>query len=298
VPPLPAAPSAATLPGSTAGAAQPASAAAVDAQAAPRRHVSVTLVAGEPLAVLRAVEGEASVAAALLIAGQPLQTLALPPAAGSGGWVTACAAGAVRWLGYGSASELRIARAQAGTAAPLTAASAELGEPIDASDVARDRVILLCTEQLARVLYVDQAKALRQITCSASECSAPLTLAAVVQQLSAVQRQDVTLVSFYEGPLAPTIKLLRLDAAGKPLGPAVVAGSCWEPLGGLCGASTLVGDAQRVALLTRDGPDLLALESVNTGRSWGVLSGFQQRAPTSSGSDPMQQHRLRKGLEE
>lgn len=268
------------------------------APSSPVRHTTATLLAGEPLGVLRAVDGAEHVEAALVLAGASVQTLALPPAAGSGGWVTACGAGAARWLAYGSSEELHVARVEGSALTPLTAAAVELEQPIDPSDGARDRLLLLCTEQLARVLFVDRGRVLREVTCTPALCGAPQELAPQVQQLSAVQRDDVSVLSYYEGPLAPTIKLLRLDAVGKPLGPAVVAGSCWEPLGGLCGSSKLIGDAQRLALLTRDGPDLLVLESTNTGRSWGALSGFQQRSPLGSGSDPMQQHRLKKGLSE
>ena len=263
------------------------------------RRASAMLFAGEPLVVLRAIDSGAAVEAALVVAGQSVQTLPLAPAAGSGAWVAGCSAGAARWLAYGSSSELRLARWQGAAAQPLTAASAELGAPIDPNAAARDKLLVLCTEGLARVLYVDAKQVLRQITCAPERCGAPSELAPAVAQVSAVQRQDVTVLAYYESALSPTIKLLRLDELGRPFAPASVAGSCWEPLGGLCGASTLIADAQRVALLTRDGPDLLALESANTGRTWGTLSGFQQRAAPDSGSaSPMQQHRLRKGLNE
>jgi hypothetical protein len=309
VPPLPAAGGAKATDSSTRGtdaaaaaklgaAAPAADGGTVSPPAGPVRHSTATLLAGEPLAVLRAVDGDAGVEAALVLAGASVQTLPLPPAAGSSGWVTGCSAGAARWLAYGSRDELHVARAQDSAVTPLTAAAVELEQPIDPSDGARDQLLLLCTDQLARVLFVDRSKVLRQVTCTPALCGEPRELAPQVQQLSAVQRDDVTVLSYYEGPLSPTIKLLRLDGMGKPLAPAVVVGSCWEPLGGLCGTSKLIGDAQRLALMTRDGPDLLVLESTNTGRSWGVLSGFQQRTAIGSGSDPMQQHRLKKGLSE
>lgn len=263
------------------------------------RHTSATLVSGEPLGVLRVVDAGEHVDAAFVLAGETQQSLPLPPAAGSGGWVSACSAGGVRWLAYGSTSELRVARVEGSSVQPLTAATVALEQVLDATDSARDRLRVLCTEKLVRVLIVDAGRALRQLTCAADSCGALTQLAPKVQQFSAVQRDDVSVISYNEGPLAPTIKLLRLDADGRPLGPAAVAGACWEPLGGLCGTSYLAADAQRIALITRDGPDLLVLESANTGRSWGTLSGFQQRPALDTGSaSPMQQHRRRKGLEE
>ena len=265
----------------------------------PTRHSSATLVLGEPLGVLRVLDNLERVDAALMLAGESVQTLPLAPAAGSGGWVSACSTGGVRWLAYGSSSELRVARADGPKVQQLTEAKVELSDPIDATDAARDKLRVLCTEQLARVLFVDRAEALHQVTCSASTCGAPSQLAPKVRQFSAVQRDDVSVIAFYESPLAPTIKLLRLEAQGRAFAPAMVVGACWEPLGGLCGTSYLTADAQRIALLTRDGPDLLVLESANTGRTWSTLSGFQQRPGLGAGSsDPMQQHRRRKGLQE
>ena len=268
-------------------------------ETSPPRHSSAILLEGEPLAVLRAVDTAGKVDAALVLAGQTVQTRPLPSAAGSGGWVSACSSGEARWLAYGSSSELHLARVEAADVQPLMAASLELGQPLDAADASRDRLRLVCTDQLLRVLFVDRKEALNQITCSRTDCGQPSQLAPVVRQFSALQRQDVSVISFNEGPLAPTIKLLRLDAQGRAFGPPSVAGACWEPLGGLCGTSYLTGDAQRIALMTRDGPDLLVLESTNTGRSWSTLSGFAQRpALGRSSASPMQQHRIRKGLDE
>ena len=51
-------------------------------------------------------------------------------------------------------------------------------------------------------------------------------------------------------------------------------------------------------LLARDGPDLLALETTDEGRSFGQLSGFRRQAAfETSTTAPLQQHRRKKGLE-
>lgn len=106
------------------------------------------------------------------------------------------------------------------------------------------------------------------------------------------------MVAFHSGASAPVIRVLRLDEHGAPLAAPSVVASCWDPLGGMCGVPSLIGDKERVVLLARDGPDLLALETGNEGYSFSSLSGFgASRANARDAIAPLQQHRQRKGID-
>jgi hypothetical protein len=260
---------------------------------------SATLVAGEPVAVLRASDTPEGVTAAVSVIGDSAQTWPLEPAAGSGAWALGCTANTARYLVYGSSSELRIAALTAATGVvPQHTQSIQLEHPLDAEDSARDRVRLECAGELARLFYIDQAHVLWAIDCAADSCQPARELAREVAQFSVAQRGPRSVVAFHSGPTAPVIRVLRLDEHGAPLAAPSVVASCWEPLGGMCGVSNLVADRERVVLLARDGPDLLALETGNEGYSFSSLSGFgADRAHARDVVAPLQQHRQRKGID-
>jgi hypothetical protein len=66
----------------------------------------------------------------------------------------------------------------------------------------------------------------------------------------------------------------------------------------MCGKPTLVNDSGRLLLCGRDGADLLAIESNDGGEHWLPMSGLKVDSAISTDvSAPMNQHRLRKGLE-
>jgi hypothetical protein len=260
---------------------------------------SATLVRGEPVAVLRATETQAGTEASFTLT-QPSRTLALESVAGDKPWTAACTAGSDRFLAYGSSKELRLQRFSDGESPhALATLHIELGEPLDPDDSGADRLRLLCEDGHAELMYIAKDLSLQSLHCDRSSCKEPQTLTKNVAEFDAVLRRGLTLIAYQQGPLAPTIKLLRLDDQGALAGQPTIVATCWEPLGGMCGRPTLIADAQRTALLTRDGPDLLALESVNDGRTFSTLSGLAvSRAIDPSALTPMQQHRKRKGIED
>jgi hypothetical protein len=271
-----------------------------DAVASIHSESSATLVAGEPLAVLRASDAADGVAASLTWLINPVQSTTLAPAAGSGAWALACSARETRWLAYGSSRELRISAARlASGAQALTAQPVDLAAVLDENDGSRDRVRLACSEQGARLFYIDRAQVLSQITCAADSCEPAREVARDIAQFSVAQRGASSLLAYQAGPSAPTIKLLRLDEHGAALAPPAIVASCWEPLGGMCGIPTLVSANERIVLLARDGPDLLALETGNEGHSFTSLSGFSatNRSFDPGTTSPLEQHRKRKGIE-
>jgi hypothetical protein len=261
---------------------------------------SATLVHGEPVSVLRATQTAAGVEASLTLTGPSARSLSFETVPGDKPWTAACAAGADRFIAYGSSSELRMQRyAEGPNAQPLTAQHIELGAPLDPDDSAGDRLRLLCEEGHAQLLFIAKDLSLQELACDKSTCTQARVLTKNVAEFDAVRRRGLTLIAFQQGPVAPTIKLLRLDEQGKLAGNPSIVGTCWEPLGGMCGRPILVSDAQRTALLTRDGPDLLALETTNDGRTFSTLSGVAgNRALDTSTLTPLQQHRKRKGMED
>jgi hypothetical protein len=276
--------------------------------------ISATLVAGEPLAVLYASDGATvgdGVQASVRWTGEPTRNLPLETAAGSGAWAVACTAQSARFLAYGSSSEVRVASlkhaANAADAVSVrtlttqTLPSARIEAPIDATTTGKDHVRLVCTEQQARLLYVDDAQVLWQVQCSAAanSCEAAREVARDVLEFSALQRGELTILAFHGGPRSPTVRVLRLDEHALPMGQPSVVASCWEPSGGMCGRTTLVGDNERVLLLTRDGADVLALETGNNAYSFTTLSGFAvEHGAERDTVAPLQQYRKRKGMTE
>jgi|GEM_PF-3927154 len=261
---------------------------------------SATLVHGEPVSVLRATQTAAGIEASLTLMSQPARTLSFETVPGEKPWTAACSAGADRFVAYGSSSELRLQHYAEGTnAQPLTSQHIELGTPLDPEDSGGDRLRMLCEEGRAQLLFVSKDLSLQELSCDSKRCNEARVLTKNVAEFDAMRRRGLTMIAYQQGPVAPTIKLLRLDEKGNLAGAPTVVGTCWEPLGGLCGRPILISDAQRTTLLTRDGPDLLALETTNDGRTFATLSGIPvSRAPDSGTLTPMQQHRKRKGIED
>jgi hypothetical protein len=263
---------------------------------------SVTLVPGEPRAVARASDdADTQHVAASVIWAAPAEDatpLTLEPAAGSGGWIVSCGGDQARWLAYGSTTELRVATIDPHAVKPLAEHALKLTAALDEVDAGRDRVRLLCDGTRAQLLWIDADHALTQLTCAADGCGAPSTVAARAAQFTGIFTADGSVIAYHVSMIEPAVRVIHLDARGASAGPALIPAACWEPLGGMCGPAVLASDAQRVLLLARDGPNLLALETVDQGRTFATLSGFQRGSSfEDDGASPMQQHRRRKGLE-
>ena len=151
-------------------------------------------------------------------------------------WTAACAAGADRFVAYGSSSELRVQHyADGPNAQQLTAQHIELGAPLDPDDSGGDRLRFLCEDGHAQLLFIAKDLSLQELACDKSTCTPARALTKNVAEFDAVRRRGLTLIAYQQGPVAPTIKLLRLDEQGKLAGNPSIVGTCWEPLGGMCG---------------------------------------------------------------
>ena len=291
-------------------AANPASASAADAPKlgsgnawapAPARPLSGNAAAPGPQGAGVAAQANASspsVAASLVFPGSaaPLQ---LPAASGSGPWAIGCTLGSARFLAYGSTSQLRIARVDGAHAVKeLSTVDRALRPPLDLDDPARDQLRLVCEGERAQLLFNTQSGVLEQLSCDAESCGAPVELARDVSSYAALANGDDLIVAFAGFQQAAVVRVLRADRSGTPRGQPITPSACWEPLGGMCGIPTLTRDTQRIVLTARDGADLLALESTDRAQTFTTLSGLVVGGSFEpSTTSPLQQHRIRKGLD-
>jgi hypothetical protein len=235
-------------------------------------------------------------------------------------WITACRAPVTHWVAFGTEHAVRVARVAIGAAVqpsqPASPADAErptlivapssaqldvsLRTPIDDENPARDRVQLTCDDAHAWLSFVDTSGALAVAACDASACAAPRRVADSVTSFSMqpiAERGAALLLAFSRLPPNRELRVLRLSSQAAPLAAPMTPAACWEPFGGMCGVPTLLRDGQRVILAARDSADLLAIESSDGGAHFVPLSGLKVgNALDQSNHDPMQQHRLRKGL--
>jgi hypothetical protein len=169
--------------------------------------------------------------------------------------------------------------------------------PLAADDPAHDRVRITCSTEQARLFIATANGRLLAFGCQRERCAEPNELVRDVHGFDVVPRGDGSLIA-YSRATHPEIAVLRLDADGRPLSRPIVPAACWDPTSGMCGQPTLVADSKRLLLVARDAADLLAIESNDGGASWLSMSGLKvDSAISTDPSAPMNQHRLRKGLE-
>jgi hypothetical protein len=203
-------------------------------------------------------------------------------------------------MAFGSERELALARlpAQGEATTPLPVIAIDLGPLLPRDEARLDRVRVLCTAEHATVIALDRESGLHAVRCEPGTCTRSPLLARAVSGFDAALPGDGTAVVAYARRDQPQVTVVRLDARAAPLGPAQVPAPCWDPQGGMCGQPTLVAAPSGLMLCARDGSDLVALESPDGGKHWRALGGLQVRTAISNdASAPMQQHRIRKGLD-
>jgi hypothetical protein len=182
------------------------------------------------------------------------------------------------------------------TTAPL---ALQLGSPITPDDPGSDRVRVLCGDGGTQLVLVTGNGELLALRCDDARCApgSSTPIATHVVGFDAVRTATGTVVAYSQAE-EPQLRVVRLDAAGKPQAAAHTPAACWDPAGGMCGKPTLAADSGRLLLCARDGSDLLVLESDDGGGRWKPMSGLKIGSATSTdASSPMDQHRLRKGIE-
>jgi hypothetical protein len=217
-------------------------------------------------------------------------------AAGDGPWLAACRTDATTWLVLGAERGLQVLPITGGGRGEPVEVELALDAPLHADDPARDGLRLLCDDAQLTMIGIARDRALAQVRCDGAACARGPDVAKNVTRFDGVRHGEHTLVAYTTGT-APEIHVAQLGAdgaAGDERSPA----ACWDPMRGMCGQPTLVSDGKRLLLAARDGSDLLALESEDGGASWTTMSGLQvSTAISTDASTPMDQHRIRKGLE-
>jgi len=216
---------------------------------------------------------------------------------GTAGWITACSAEGVHWIVLGGDTELRVSRADASSLVNGEPIAVKLHAPLHATRPAQDRVKLRCDAATLQLVWLDDAGRLSLTRCAGpASCEAPLALAQDVRRFDAVALPDALLIARSRGGSDADVRTQRVTAGG--VEPELRTAPCWDPTGGFCDLPVLVADGPRVLLVAREGTDLLVVESRDAGRSWQGAAGLQVYDAADTGnSAPMDQHRLRKGLD-
>jgi len=220
--------------------------------------------------------------------------------AGAGGWVEACTAEGARWVAFGSESELALARvsAQGEPTTPWPTSTFAIGPLIPRDESGRSRVRVLCDAERATLVVLGSDQTLHVLRCGPDSCVRTPVLARGVNGFDAAVTADNVAVLAYARSDQPQVTVVRVDSGGAALGDAQTPAPCWDPTGGMCGQPTLVAAPSRLLLCARDGSDLVALESQDGGQRWRPLSGLKVDSAISTDVHaPMQQHRIRKGLD-
>jgi hypothetical protein len=255
-------------------------------------------------------------------AAQPATSppIALGHARGAGAWIATCEHDQGTVVAFGTDSELVVAQLAKGArpatdaengspappappAAPSVLATAplalELGAPLTDDDPGNDRVRVLCGDGGTQLVLATANGELLALRCDGGRCvpGSSTPIATHVVGFDAARTANGTVLAYSQAE-EPQLRVARLDAAGKLLAPAHTPAACWDPAGGMCGKPTLAADSGRLLLCARDGSDLLVLESDDGGARWKPMSGLKVGSATSTdASSPMDQHRLRKGIE-
>lgn len=222
---------------------------------------------------------------------------ALGVLAAQSGWITACGSPSGYWVVFGSDRELWVSRALPAGATPSGPFALQLHNALHPTRPAQDRVKLRCDASTLHALLLDDSGRLHQLRCSDAEgCTAPRELAKAVQHFDAAILPDALVLAYAGTGASSDIRSRRVHRGGPE--PETRTAPCWDPHGGFCGQPTLVADTERILLIAREGIDLLAIESPDAGKSWQTATGLRVYDAIETGnSAPMDQHRLRKGLE-
>ena len=214
------------------------------------------------------------------------------------GWLASCPAQDRTWLLLGTEKALQImAIGPDATRTEPQRVELALDNPLHVSDPAGDRLRLLCSDEQIDLLGIARDRSLAHLRCGPEACETLPPIARNVGHFDAAPRKGGLLVAYTRGT-EPLILVARVNTAGAVEGEPASPAACWDPTRGMCGAPTLVSDGTRILLGARDGSDLLAIESEDGGKQWKTMSGLKVSTAISTDvSAPMDQHRIRKGLE-
>jgi hypothetical protein len=263
-------------------------------------HVSDShLVPNELNVVAYAEANGGTVNAALVWADHARAPVVLDPVPGDDPFISACGSADTHYVVYGSLTAHRIARIDAtGVGYTTEVLVRRMSRAFSEDNPALDQLRLLCAAAAAQLLVLDVNATLWLTTCSRDAACAPaIRIAEQVSTFDAIGLEKHTVIAFSGAGSASAIRILRVSSDGKASGPAVVPAACWNPSEGMCGLPSLAQEGQRLLLAARENSDLLVLESNDAGAHFTTLSGLKMRDAFDPVShDPLEQHRVRKGL--
>jgi hypothetical protein len=252
---------------------------------APRSHyaldvrgpVLIARLKGTPLVLHTQATTEATTLARVSATGE---TRELARVSGAGrSWLTSCSEGERVLFAFGHDAALRVGLIDAAhqvTTWPELALKTHA--VVHGSDPARDRVQLLCgAKALTAFVHTFDGKLL-SVTCTGQgeRCDSH-PLAQNVRGFAMALTAASALVAYAGTGEHAQIRLQRLDASGRPAGPALSPGACWSDARGMCGQPLLARLGARIVLGAREGTDLLALESPDEGTTWEPLRGIRKQ---------------------
>ena len=187
---------------------------------------------------------------------------------GESGYVVACGPEGSRFVLLGSearAQVLRIASGEVRAGEPFTLA-------VDPALATRGGVRLACDDARLEIVARRTDRALIHVRCDAgAACAAPSELARDVAQHDLVREGEHTLVAWT--PRSSN----EVHAAAVGGRASHVPAACWDTREGtgFCGAPRLAARNGRILLATREGSDLLVVETIDGGESWRPMRGIR-----------------------
>jgi hypothetical protein len=206
------------------------------------------------------------------------------------------------WLAFGSNAELALVRVasangQAPALTPLARAVVTVRDPIHAIDPERDHVIVRCDGGSAALLALTAKSELIALLCEDERCEQKAIASDVATFAGVLARNQqgaqLVLALSRKGDLSTAVTTWRLG--DEPSAPRTLSG-CWEPAAGMCGAPALAADGAQVVLAARERGDLRVLESQDAGTTFRPRPDMVAETTTNLAA-PLDQHRMRKGLE-
>jgi hypothetical protein len=200
----------------------------------------------------------------------------------------------VRWLVFGSDRWLGVRHSDSQAAQPPVSVELGLAVERDDEDPARDSVALACDEAHLVLAGLTADRTLVTLRCDGESCNVPHSVARTVSEFALALGAGESVVGYtlVDDPR------IRIDSLRDDKPPALLPAACWDPSGGMCGRPSLLYDGTRLLVGAREGADLLMIESEDGGHSFRAMGGLKTGAAVSTDpSAPMDQHRIRKGLQ-
>lgn len=183
-----------------------------------------------------------------------------------------CEVDGVAWVALGSTSHALVVHdgVDAPPSSSVTRVTLARGEALDGV-----RAVLSCDARGALLVAPVRSGGARILACDPDGTCHAGVLRELPRTAKVVASRDEGhgVVAYAVGHGA--VRVLRIDARAAPLAASLIPAACWDDGTGLCGPPMLAARNGRILLVTREGADLRALETLDGGASWGPLRTLQ-----------------------